>query len=231
MCIHQIWLWLFSRRTISQLGWSSWWLRRTFHALRRVADRPIRLHRLNGASSVVIGVLALLVPAKGISATRGPQPIDACMLLTTSELSTLLGMPVQAGVRHDAGLTSQGAYSSTCIWRVRNERLSTHDPNASLGGADFAILDVFSWSSPASAETFLQSFRAAAKSNLIPTHPVALDIGDDSLWWGDGVAVRRGAVSLGISVVLHSADRDKRRVWEESLAKEILARLHSDYQE
>jgi hypothetical protein len=77
----------------------------------------------------------------------------------------------------------------------------------------------------------LQSFRAAAKSNLIPTHPVALDIGDDSLWWGDGVAVRRGAVSLGISVVLHSADRDKRRVWEESLAKEILARLHSDYQE
>lgn len=197
---------------------------------RRVADHEVRLHRLNGASSVVIGVLALMVSAKGVSDARGPQPIDACALLTTSELSTLLGMPVEAGVRRDAGVTSQGAYSSTCIWRVRNEYLLTPDPNASLGGADFAILDVFSWSSRGGAETFLQSFRTAAKSHLIPRHPVALDIGDDSLWWGDGVAVRRGAASFGISVVLHSADRDKRRAWEESLAKEILARLHSDHQ-
>jgi hypothetical protein len=181
------------------------------------------------ASSVAIGVL-VLVSTKGIAGTRGPQPIAACTLLTTTELSTLFGVPVKAGLRYDDGLTSKGAYSSTCMWELRNERLLKHDPNASLGGADFAILDVFSWSSRASAETFLRSFRTAAKSNLIPMHPVALDIGDDSLWWGDGVAVRRGVVSFGISVVLHSEDRDKRRLLEESLAKEILARLDSDNQ-
>lgn len=185
------------------------------------------MSRRRCASSVVIGVLAL-VSARGISGTQGPQPIDACTLLTRSELSTLLGMPVEAGVRHDDGLTSEGAYSSTCIWKVRNERLLKHDSNASLAGADFAILDVFSWSSRRSAETFLQSFKTAAERNLIPMHPVALDIGDDGIWWGDGVAVRRGAVSFGISVVLHSADRDKRRAWEESLAEDILARIHSD---
>jgi hypothetical protein len=185
---------------------------------------------LNGVSSVVIGALVLLVPAKGISDTRGPLPIDACTLLMASALSTLLGVPVEPGVRHDAGLTPKGAYSSTCLWKVRNGRLLAHDPRASLGGADFAILNVFSWASRDGAETFLQSFWSAGKNHLIPMRPVALDIGDDSLWWGDGVAVRKGAVSFGISVVLHSADRDKRRVWEESLAKKILARIHSGNQ-
>ncbi len=179
------------------------------------------------ASSVAIGVLLLSVSARGMSATRSPQAIDACTLLTTSELSTLLGMPVEAGTRHDAGLTPQGAYSSTCIWKVHNARLLAHDPNASLGGADFAILDVFSWPSSSGAETVLQSFRDAGEKHLIPMRTVDLDIGDDSLWWGDGVAVRAGAVSFGVSVVLNSADRDKRRVWEEFLAKTILARIHS----
>lgn len=200
------------------------------------SPEPVKLHRFGihcgyhrPPIAVIIGVLAL-ASAKSIAGTRGPQPIDACTLLTTTELSTLLGMPVRAGVRHDDGLTSKGAYSSTCIWKVRNERLLKHDPNASLGGADFAILNVFSWSSRRNAETFLQSFRTAAERNIIPMHPVALDIGDDSLWWGDGVAVRRGAVSFGISVVLHSADRDKRRVWEESLARDVLVQIHSDSQ-
>ena len=184
-------------------------------------------HCLNGLSSAVIGVLVLLAPAAGTSSTRSPRPINACSLLMTGELSSLLGMPVEAGVRQDAGLTSTGAYSSTCIWKVRNARLQLHDPNASLGGADFAILDVFSWSSRSGAETVLQSFRSAGQTHLIPMQPVTLDIGDDSLWWGDGVAVRRGAVSFGVSVVLESADRDKRRMWEESLAKKILGRIRS----
>jgi hypothetical protein len=190
-------------------------------------DEPDGKHKqMQVPSSVVIAVLALF-PAEGISGVLGAQPVDACTLLTAGELSTLFGMPVEAGVRHDDGLTSQGAYSSTCIWKVRNERLLEHNPKASLRGADFAILDVFSWASRGSAETLLRSFQIAAQRGLIPMHPVPLDIGDDSLWWGDGVAVRIGAVSFGISVVLHSADRDKRRGWEESLAKDIVTRIRS----
>lgn len=177
-------------------------------------------------SYLALAALAWSIPARSTADARGPQPINACTLLMRSELSALLGMPVAAGERHDAGLTPQGAYSSTCLWKVQNARLRLHDLNASLGGADFAIVNVFSWPSPGSARTFLQSFRSAAENNLIPMHPVALQIGDESLWWGDGVAVRTGAVSFGVSVVLNSAGRDQRRVWEESLAKDILTRIH-----
>jgi hypothetical protein len=182
---------------------------------------------VHALSAIVIGALVLWVPTSVMSDSRGSQPINACMLLMSGELSSVLAMPVEAGERNDAGLTPGGAYSSTCIWRVRNARLLLHDPNASLGGADYAILNVFSWPSGAGAETFVQQFRSAADRNLIPMHPVTLDIGDDSLWWGDGVAVRKGAVSFGISIVVNSADRDKRRAWEESLAKRILAGIHS----
>ncbi len=185
-------------------------------------------HRRNGRACVLIGLLllALSIPVQSRSASAHPRPLDACAMLRASEVATLLGMPVAAGERHDDGLTSLGAYSSTCIWKVRNARLLLHDPHASLGGADFAILDVFSWPSGDAAESFLQSFWSAAKSNLIPMRPVALHIGDDSLWWGDGVAVRCGAVSFGVSVVVNAADRDKRRLWEESLARVIAARIH-----
>jgi hypothetical protein len=195
-----------------------------------VADR--RAARImNAMSSVAIGTLVFSAPSAGMADSRGPPPINACTLLMTGELSSLLGMPIETGERHDAGLTSQGAYSSTCVWKVRNARLQLHDPSATMGGADFAILNVFSWPSRMSAETFVQSFRSAADNHLIPMQPVALHIGDHSLWWGDGVAVQKGAVSFGVSVVLNSANRDQRRVWEESLAKEIVGRVHTDHQE
>ena len=66
-----------------------------------------------------------------------------------------------------------------------------------------AILNVFSWP-PGSQEagSFLQKFRDAAESNLIPSKPVPLKIADEALWWGDGVAVKSGTVAFGISVHL-----------------------------
>ena len=178
------------------------------------------------AAGVLLATLAMASASTAASAAgSAPQPIDACSLLSASEVSALLGTPVTEGVRHDEGLTSVGAYSSTCIWKVRNDRLQAHDPAASLGGADFAILNAFSWPSRSGAVGFLQSFRSAADHNEIPMHPVALKLGDEALWWGDGVAVRRGLMSFGVSVVLNSADRAQRRVWEEALAKKILTRL------
>ncbi len=169
--------------------------------------------------------LLLTASAAGASDAATPPRVNACALLSSGELSAVLNTPVEEGTRHDDGVTSAGAYSSTCIWKVRNERVDSHDPQASLGGADYVILDAFSWPSRDGAESFLQSFWSAADHNEIPMRPVALKIGDDSLWWGDGVAVRTGAVSYGVSVVMHSADLAGRRVWEESLAKKILPRI------
>jgi hypothetical protein len=49
-------------------------------------------------------------------------------------------------------------------------------------------------------------------------------IGDDSLWWGDGVAVRKGDISYGVSV--HSvSQRSLERQMEETLASKIVERL------
>jgi len=173
--------------------------------------------------------LILLAPAEGLASSPDPQAINACMLLTGNELSIVLGMPVEKGVRHDAGRTSGDGYSSTCVWKVHNDRLAAHDPKASFGGADYAILNVISWPSRDGAESLLRTLRTAADRNLIPMHPVPLDLGDESVWWGDGVAVRTGTVSFGISVALHSADRDQRRKWEEALAKKILPRIPSGH--
>ena len=177
--------------------------------------------QLARAAGVCLAVMA-------VASASEPQPIDACALLTASDVAALLGMPVTEGVRHDEGLTSVGAYSSTCIWKVRNDRLGARDPTLSLGGADFAILNAFSWPSRSGAVGFLQSFRSAADRHEIPMHPIGLKLGDEGLWWGDGVAVRRGLLSFGVSVVLNSADRAQRRVWEEALAKEILTRLPAE---
>ena len=182
------------------------------------------------ARALLLGLLVLgcAVPSRGSADRPAPPAVDACALLTTRDVSSLLGMPVTDGVRHDDGLTSVGAYSSTCIWKVRDARLGAHDPNASLGGADFAILNAFSWPSRSAAASFLQSFRRAADNHEIPMQPVGLPIGDEALWWGDGVAVRRGTASFGVAVVVRSADRAQRRVWEEALAKKILTRMPAD---
>lgn len=198
--------------------------------MKRRADRLMFARRLVAAIGVVLGALTVgwARPGQGAAGRPEPASINACALLTSGEVSALLGMPVLDGVRHDDGLTSVGAYSSTCIWKVRNARLQAHDPNASLGGADFAILDAFSWPSRGAASGFLQSFRRAADNHEIPMQPVELHIGDESLWWGDGVAVRRGAESFGVSVVVNWADRAQRRVWEEALARKILARMAAD---
>jgi len=178
---------------------------------------------------LLVSLLTLLsaMAARARVQAAAPPSIDACALLTASEVSAVLGAPVEAGVRHDEGITSVGAYSSACLWKLRNARLHSHDPNASLGGVDFAILNAFSWPSSSAAAGFLQSFRSAADQHEIPMHPVALDLGDEALWWGDGVAVRRGTMSFGVSIVVNAADRAQRRVWEEALARSILPRLHS----
>jgi hypothetical protein len=50
------------------------------------------------------------------------------------------------------------------------------------------------------AKKFLESFYEAAKRGDIPHTPGPRKLGDDALWWGDGMAVRQGDVSFGVSV-------------------------------
>ena len=95
-----------------------------------------------------------------------------------------------------------------------------------MGGATFAILNAMQWPvGSGEAKKFLESFYDAAKNGVIDLTPVQLKIADDAIWWGDGVAVRKGDRSFGVSVFWPDKKREERRIFEEALARKIAPRL------
>jgi hypothetical protein len=174
--------------------------------------------------------LTCLCAVSAFAAEPAPKkaPIDACALLKDAEVEAILGVKVTPGQRQDAGAVENseyggpGTYSSTCFWKVASDK--TNDPNKPMNGVSFAILNAMQWPKGEDAQQFLQSFHDAAARGVIDNKPVALKIGDDAIWWGDGVAVRKGTRSFGISVHLTDG-RPKERGMEEELAKKILPRV------
>lgn len=160
-------------------------------------------------------------------------PINACALLNDDEVSAVVGTKVAPGQRRDDGevggkgdYAPVGTYSSTCFWQFHADASGEDDPTLPMGGKRFAILNAMVWpAGGGDAAKFLQSFHDAFKNEIIPSDPVAVDIGDEGLWWGDGVAVRKGDRSFGISVFLQNGDKPTQRKMEESLARKIAARL------
>jgi hypothetical protein len=180
------------------------------------------------AAGAALASAASIVTAADSAPAHKATPINACTLLSASEVSQVIGIPVDGGARNDEGWVDNdsihSAYSSTCLWRATADR-SAADPSLPAGGASFAILNVFSW--PAGSQeagSFLQKFRDAAENNLIPSKPVPLKIGDEALWWGDGVAVKSGHVAFGISVHLVNG-RPKERQMEETLGAKLVGRV------
>jgi hypothetical protein len=183
---------------------------------------------VNRAILLLSLVLVLAMPGAQTAAS-GTASINACTLLTDGEVAAVLGKKVHPGERHDSGSVESGnyagAYSSTCLWRVVGKGPPPSDPNKSLGGASYAILNAMQFpAGSGKAKSFLQSFRDAAKEGDIDQSPVALKIADDALWWGDGVAVCKGDRSFGISVHLVGG-RPQERSMEEALARKVAARL------
>jgi hypothetical protein len=172
---------------------------------------------------------AVLAPLTVVSlpplSSEPPKAIDPCALLTAAEVSAAMGETVEPGRRGDSGITRDGANSTTCLWAVALPKGVLPDPMKSLGGRSFAILNVMNWpGGPADARKFVDGFRIAFAQGDIGSRPVDLALGaDDALWWGDGVAARRGDVSFGISVT--SPDRARRQAQAEGLARLILGRL------
>jgi hypothetical protein len=151
--------------------------------------------------------------------------IDACSLLEVAEIAAVIGAAVDQGERRDLGKLENGGYSSTCLWKVSvASRADAAD--APLGGASFVILNAMRWPRDSGlARTFLDAFRDAAASGEIPATPVERKVGDEALWWGDGLAVRSGDVSFGVSVFLPGAPAKSPGEREEQLARRILPRL------
>jgi hypothetical protein len=177
-----------------------------------------------------LGVSALAARAHGLDekpAQAPPLQINACALLLPAEITQVIGLPVEPGVRHDDGLVPNQSYSSSCIWEVRTPTPAPAEPDKPLGGKSFVILNAMRWpSGSALAHTFLDSFRNASMDGTIPGKPSPRNFGDEALWWGDGLAVCKGDFSFGISVFLPgSGDKLPKGALEERLAPLILRRL------
>jgi hypothetical protein len=149
-------------------------------------------------------------------AAESPLEIDACELLTPTEISAAIGLPVDQGRRQDEGMSRDGQYSSSCIWMIEPGK----------PGRRFVILNAQQW--PAGrdlAKKFLQAFHESADKGIIASKPSPRKFGDEALWWGDGLAVRRGDVSFGISVFMPRPDVARTSAMEEKLAPHVLRRL------
>lgn len=146
--------------------------------------------------------------------------INACELLTSAQIATAIGVNVDDGRRQDLGRQADGSYASACIWMIRGES------PAARRGRRFVILSAMQWPAGRNmADRYLQSFRDSAAKGVIASQPSPRKYGDEALWWGDGLAVRKDDISFGISVFLPDAPSNQPRrtsVLEEKLAPLIL---------
>ena len=86
----------------------------------------------------------------------------------------------------DNPFVTKGTYSSTCFWQVVDPDLKPND-DLPLRGASFVILNAMQWpDGPDGAHRFLQGFHDAAQRGEIPHEPIAVEIKEEALWWGDG---------------------------------------------
>jgi hypothetical protein len=169
--------------------------------------------------------LALLVAMPLASATAKPPPsIDACALLDAAQIAQVLGQAVDAGVHHDAGVESNGAWSSSCVWTFTADRAAAGA--AALKTRRFVMLNAMQWP-PGSgrAHEFLDAFRDAAAQGVLAQAPTVRPFGDEALWWGDGLAVRQGDVSFGLSVHVPRTSVKTPGAAEERLVPLILNKL------
>jgi hypothetical protein len=172
---------------------------------------------------MLIAAVALATGAAALSAET-PLEINACELLTSAEISAAVGLPVDNGRRQDEGMSRDGQYSSTCMWTI--EPGKTPDQTAPGRGRRFVILNAQRWPAGSGmAKKFLQAFHESADKGVIANQPVPRKFGDEALWWGDGLAVRRGDVSFGLSVFMPKRDEARTSALEEKLAPHVLRRL------
>lgn len=189
-----------------------------------------------GVLAVAVAVTAILTVASMSARQSNAQvsaggPVDACALLTDAEVASTLKLNVMPADRQDDGNLDdrpgyEGSYSSTCVWRVSEDQ-DKDSVDLPMAGMRFAILNAITWpKGSGKAKNFLQSFHDAAEHEIIPSKPIPLQgIGEDALWWGDGVASRKGDVSFGVSVFLQNGDKETQRTMEEALARKIAGRL------
>ena len=122
--------------------------------------------------------------------------IPACPLLTPDEVAAVFGSPFTAAEQEPSGGGEGEGRMTTCFWTPADGK-----PGATLS------LVVWSWPpGDGGAAGFLETLRILADET--PDRPPAetLAIGDDALWDGDRVYVRKGGTSVTLATSLNALD-------------------------
>jgi len=173
-----------------------------------------------------LALLPLAAAAASSGGAAAAATINACELLQSSEISRLLGGFAAEGVRMDAGTESNGAYSSSCVWVLHATKPAQPETKLALRGRDYVMLNAMQWPAGSGrAGSFLQSFHEARESGVLAGDLVPKRFGDEALWWGDGLAVRRRDISFGLSVRRVARGAVAPGSAEEQLAPLVLQRI------
>jgi hypothetical protein len=122
--------------------------------------------------------------------------IPACPLLTAHEVTAVFGGPFAAAEQEPSGGGEGEGRMTTCFWTPADGR-----PGATLS------IVVWSWPpGDGGAAGFLETLRILSDES--PDRPPAetLAIGDDALWDGDRVYLRKGGTSVTLATSLNALD-------------------------
>jgi len=172
-----------------------------------------------------VGAIVGLACAGTVCAAEPVKERNACSLVSSADIASVTGGQVRPGERNDSGTVERGGYSATCLWKIDGLPKLQKDGEP-FEGTPFVMLNTIDWPAGGGmAKKYVEDFRDAARQDLIPAAPVEVKtIGDDSLFWGDGVAVAKGDVSFGISVHV-GTDKKAEQTMEEALARKIAPKL------
>ena len=179
-------------------------------------------------ASITGAVLATTVVA-GCSEESGKSgtvaaSLDACALLTVEDFNAVFDRTFNADKPGPAGGggANQGAMTS-CGWASPGAEVAGK-PMASLNNTYFTNLIVWSWpAGSGGSEMYMKSFVDAAKTYNQPA-PVPVSLGDAALWGGKTIHVKKGDVTMTLSLT-GPGDEATKRAAAESLMKTALGRL------
>jgi hypothetical protein len=160
-----------------------------------------------------LAILLLLATLPAHAAETAAE-IPACPLLSGDAIAEVFGKPVTAAEQPPSGGGPGAGRMTTCIWTPADGGL----------GATVSLI-VWSWPpGHPGAAGYVEAFRASGYPDRAPPETVA--IGDDALWDGDRLHVRKGDVSFTLATSLNALDATPdARPRLEALGAEVASRL------
>jgi hypothetical protein len=177
----------------------------------------------------IAGIALATMVAAGCSEESGKSSkaaasFDACALLTVEDFNAVFARTFNADKPgpSTSGGAKQGAMMS-CAWVSPGAEVAGK-PMASLNNTYF--INLIAWSWPAGSgggDKYMNSFVDAAKTFNQPV-PVPVALGDAALWGGKSMHVKKGDVTMSLTLT-GPDDEAVKRTAAESLMTTALGRL------